>query len=342
MAKGEIDLVEVNGEPVPGTSSKKRDDKPNDSIDSLKKVLARAGFSVDLMRRHPEVRDVLKKLSNRIAKGKIDENTLYQEFVDLLNETKFGKRPVSEIQADLARYRENNADWKQRVDRLVDDIRRIAVQRFGSGIGSKATRDLAISLIYSGEWDDATIYRSLSKFQTVEEVEDDPTTEPVESGQTQLGGDAGTYQNELLRWFAANGVQVGANEMDRLLSRVMNGGTTVEDIKQDYRNRVFSAQYAGYADRFREGLDVTDVALSYRQKVSSLLELDQSSVGLDNRLVTKALEYVDPATNKARPMAGWEFDQLVRSDPEWQKTNNAYAQYASVGRDLLKSFGFEV
>ena len=31
-----------------------------------------------------------------------------------------------------------------------------------------------------------------------------------------------------------------------------------------------------------------------------------------------------------------------RDDPEWQYTNNAYEQYATVGRDLLKSFGFEV
>ena len=315
------------------------DEKPQrDNIDSVKDVLERTGFSIKLLRAHPEVRDIIKRLGNKLAKGKVDESDIYKEFVELLNDSKFGQRPSTEIEADLARYRENNADWKKRVNDVVEDIRRIAKQRFGSGIGSKETRDLALSLLYGGEWDDATIYRSLAKYQDVTE---EPTVDG-DPGQTQLGGDAGTYQNELLRWFAANGVQVGANEMDKHLDRIMDGSTTVDDIKQDYRNRVFSTMYAGYTDRFKEGLDVTDVALTYRQKVAQLLEKDQSTIGLDDRLVRKAMEFVDPDTSQARAMTGWEFEQTVRADPEWQKTDNAYAQYASVGRDLLKSFGFEV
>ena len=123
---------------------------------------------------------------------------------------------------------------------------------------------------------------------------------------------------------------------------MQSGKTTLDLIKQDTRDRVFSSKYGAYADRFKEGLDVTDISLDFRKSASRMLELDQNDVGLDHRLVRKAMEYIDPDTGKNRPVSGWEFEKMIREDPDWQKTNNAHEQYASVGRDLLKTFGFEV
>lgn len=313
-----------------------------DNIDSVKDVLAENMFSMELIRRHPELRELVKTLGRKLARGKIDERTIYKEFKKLLDETEFGQRPTSEIQADLQRYQENNADWKQRVSDLVDDIREIARGKMGKGIGSKETRQLAIQLIYSGKTDAQSIQRALREYVTVDEVEDDPTTDTVESGQTQLGGALGDVQGDLMRWLAMNDVQVTANEMQRYLRQIDSGALSFDAVKQDIRNHKFKPKYSAFADRFDEGLDVTDIALDYRQTVAKLLEKDTSTIGLDDRLVKKALQYVDPATNKGRQLSGWEFEQIVREDPEWQTTDNAYAQYASVGRDLLKTFGFEV
>ena len=315
-----------------------------DNIDSVRDVLDEAGFAVRLIKRNPEIKEIIKKLGNRLAKGRIDEREIYREFKKLLDETEFGQRPSTEISADLARYRENNQDFKQTLANLEQEIRTVANMKMGKGIGSKETRDLALSLIYSndgflaGQFDKTEIDRRLSQFLVVEDTPSD--TDPY--AMTELGGDAGNSQDTLLRWFAANGVQVGANAMQKYLRDLQSGVTTIDQIKQDTRERVFSSKYGAYADRFKEGLDVTDISLDFRNATARMLELNQNEVSLDHRLVRKAMEYVDPATGKNRPVSGWEFEKMIREDPDWQKTNNAHEQYATVGRDLLKTFGFEV
>ena len=335
----------AENERAPRNPDKKKDptDKDiRDNIDSVKEVLNENMFSMELIRRNPELRELIKTLGRKLAKGKIDERSIYKEFKELLDETKFGKRPSSEIQADLQRYQENNANWKQRVGDLVDDIREISRVKMGKGIGSKETRDLAIQLIYSGKTDDQAISQALRQYVIVDEVEDDPATDEVESGQTQLGGALGNYQNDLLQWITANGVMITSNEMQRYIRKIDDGSMSLDLVKQDIRNHKFKPKYSAFTDRFDEGLDVTDIAAEYQQTVAKLLEKNQSDIGLEDRLVKKALQYIDPKTNQGRQLSGWEFEQMVREDPEWQQTDNAYAQYASVGRDLLKTFGFEV
>jgi len=315
-----------------------------DNIDSVRDVLEEAGFAVRLIRMHPEIKDIIKKLGNRLAKGRIDEREIYREFKKLLDDTEFGQRPSSEISANLARYRENNQDFKQNLANLEREINTIAVGKMGKTLDPKEARKMALALVYadegflSGQFDKTEIDRRLSQYLIVEEKPSD--TDPY--AMTELGGDAGNSQDTLLRWFAANGVQVGANAMQKYLRDLQSGATTIDQIKQNMREQVFSSKYGAYADRFKEGLDVTDISLDFRNATARMLELNQNEVGLDHRLVRKAMEYVDPATGKNRPVSGWEFEKMIREDPDWQKTNNAYEQYATVGRDLLKTFGFEV
>jgi hypothetical protein len=36
----------------------------------------------------------------------------------------------------------------------------------------------------------------------------------------------------------------------------------------------------------------------------------------------------------------YEFEKMVRDDPRWQKTDNAYQLYTRAGTNLLQMFGF--
>jgi hypothetical protein len=37
----------------------------------------------------------------------------------------------------------------------------------------------------------------------------------------------------------------------------------------------------------------------------------------------------------------YEAEQMVRGDDRWQKTDNAYRQYAGVAHNILRTWGFE-
>lgn len=142
-----------------------------------------------------------------------------------------------------------------------------------------------------------------------------------------------------MAWFARNGLVVENNELSRWLLDIQSGKETVESVKQWYRTNRLAVKYAGYADEFAKGFDATDVASYFKQSMSQLLERDMDSIDLNDPYLQKAMQFTDEA-GKPRKMTGWEFDQLIRQSPDWQKTDNAMALYTDIGEGILRSFGF--
>ena len=74
--------------------------------------------------------------------------------------------------------------------------------------------------------------------------------------------------------------------------------------------------------------------------MASLLEIgDADQIDFNDQLLKRGLQSVG-ADGKPRVMPLYEFEQQIRKDPRWDKTDNAYEVYANVGTNLLRTFGF--
>ena len=318
---------------------------------TVKEIVADSGFSMALIQAYPELRDVFRRLSDMLARGKITEETLFDKFKELLEDTDFGKRTNTEITADLDRYkRGGKANWEQRVSKLVTRITDFIRAELGTDVANAFSdadaQAMAIEMIYAGEEADmdALARRSRDWFKNWR-VQDDETAPDtgVDDGTATadpvIGGERGRYNTMLMQWFGANGLVVSQNDVDKWLDQILDGSMSVDQVKQWYRDNKFSLDYAGFADEFARGRDVSDIALNYRDIMAGLLEMNIEDIDFNDPLVQRAMQRRGD-DGKPVPMTRYEFEQEVRGTEDWQKTDNAMSMYTDIGEGILKSFGF--
>lgn len=307
-------------------------------------IITSYGYSLGVLREYgDQLRPIFKWLAGQLQRGESLEN-LKNEFDKRVSQTEFGDRTSTEIQADLERYGASKKDFRDRLRDLTRDVQRLAVRAYGEGMKDNLdegiARQVALDLIYqergflTGSFDDEVVKRYLQPY--VQKNREDPT-DPV--APPDLTGDEGAYRSTLMSWLSRNGVVLLEDRIDYYIDALDKGTMDMNSIKQDIRNKDFTRKYSAYADLFAQGQDVADIALDFRQTAANLLEKPLESVAIDDELVKRALEYKGP-DGKPAQMAGWEFEQVVRKTPEWDKTNNAMTAYTDIGETILRNFGF--
>lgn len=305
-------------------------------------ILDKYGYSLGVLKEFgKELKPIFKWLASKLQAGEKPEN-LTEEFNRRISETKFGKRTSTEIEADLARYGSSKRDFKDQLAALTREVRNVAKAKFGTGmldqLDEGMARKLAMDLIYqesgflNGDFDQSEIERRLRPLFNKDVKQDG------EAGKI-VGGEAGSYENALQTWLSQNGVVMGQNRVNNYVKQMLDGVMDLAQIKQEIREKDFTRQYSGYADLFKQGQDVADIALDFRQRAANLLEESVESITIDNPYVRKAMEYTN-AEGKPAPMAMYEYEKMIRQTPEWDKTDNAMRTYTDIGETILKQFGF--
>lgn len=152
-------------------------------------------------------------------------------------------------------------------------------------------------------------------------------------------GAAGVDEEELRQWSLRNGLGLSDQAIADSVRKIAAGDMTVDDAKSMYRKMYMTGAYPAWAEQIGAGMDIADIAAPYRQSMGKLLEQDGNQIGLDDPLMRQGLQGVG-GDGKPRVVPLWEFEQSVRKDPRWQKTDNAYQTYTSVAQNLLQMFGF--
>lgn len=308
---------------------------------TVSEIVDKSGFTMELIRAYPELREVFRRLSDMLARGKVTEQTLFAKFEELIADTAFGKRTNTEIAADLDRYKENNeSNWLKRVERTVTRISEFFTAEAGGQLDQAAAEELAIELIYAGEeTDQMAVARRVRRWITDNRKPvDDAAGEPGSQDFTG-GGERGRLRTTLANWFSANGLVVQSETLDGYIDQIQTGGTTIDELKQWYRDNRLSVTYGGYADDFARGMDASEIAMDFRSVMANLLERTIEDIDFDDPLVQRAMQRRGE-DGKARPMTRYEFEQEVRSTDDWQKTDNAMSMYTDIGEGILRSFGF--
>ena len=158
-------------------------------------------------------------------------------------------------------------------------------------------------------------------------------------GSTSQGGQAGQVMDQLKEYGFQMGWQFGKEDLQYAAQQVVGGMRSVDQYKAQIRN-VAKGIYSQWSDQIEAGQTVMGLASPYFQSMASILELPPGSITLEDPTIKNALQSKDMATGQNRVKQIWEFENDLRSDDRWKKTQNAQNSTMQVAHKVLSDFGF--
>ena len=157
-----------------------------------------------------------------------------------------------------------------------------------------------------------------------------------------LGGTLGEAERQLRQAMEDYGLGFSETALARQLNSIATQNSDITSTISYYRKMAMQ-RYAAFADEIRQGMTVKDIAEPYRQMMAKTLEISDKSLNVNDSMIQKALMFRAPAKSGAPgPPTGmplWQFEQTLKNDPRWLKTQNAQDSIMSVGRQVLQDFG---
>ena len=259
--------------------------------------------------------------------------------------------PTGTISQDEFNNLTRGYDWFERydTDQQQAEIAKALDKQNNTNLYEESIKTNKTNIAYTArqkgvELDDATLTElaELARFNNWSPVEIDSAigqevVDLISAGGTAVG-EAGSIQTSLQQWAASNGLSLTNAEVARYVESGAFGGRDLESIKQNIRETYLAGAYPAWSDRIAAGADPADIAAPYRKRIASLLELDEEQVGFDDGLLQRGLQAIGD-DGKPRTMPLYEFEQNIRKDPRWQKTNNAQEAYAQFTDRILSMFG---
>lgn len=115
---------------------------------------------------------------------------------------------------------------------------------------------------------------------------------------------------------------------------VTGGRSTMEAVEASLRNAA-AAKYSAFATQIKAGQNTLDLAAPYIQSVSKILEVPDTDIGMSNSHVLKAMT----SNVNGQATSIWQFENSLRQDPTWRKTQNAQDSIMQNAHQVLQNFG---
>jgi hypothetical protein len=151
------------------------------------------------------------------------------------------------------------------------------------------------------------------------------------------GGKAGQVQQELNSYMYAMGVQNSDQWTQDAVRNVVRGKKTSQDYKNDILEQTV-ATFGGWEKQLRAGATMQDLAQPYMQSMGQILEIPGGQINLFDNTIRGALSWRDPSgTAGSKPL--WQFQNDLRQDERWKKTQNAQDSAMGTAHKVLQDFG---
>lgn len=289
--------------------------------------LAEVAFIGVLVEKYPELRGFMQEIRQKIIASPTKTIT-DQEYASIQSKYDWFKKNDADRLAAEKQMAEDRLNGTNNYQAAVDlnrvTLKEMATQ-YGFSLDGNTLDRLANQMKYEN-WEPAEARAALQS-----------QLESMTSGD--FVGRAGDIQNQLQDWAAKNGLDIPATTLQRMIASGAFGQQSVDDMKAELRKTYLAGAFPAWGDKIANGADPYDLAAPYRAAAAKLLEVDEGSVGFNDPLLQKAMQGTGP-DGKPTTVPLYEFQRMVRNDPRWQKTDNAYATYSSVADDVLKMFGF--
>jgi hypothetical protein len=287
-------------------------------------LMEQYGLTADIINHNGDI----KKLFNQAVAGGWDATL----FTAKLKNTKWWKTTSDSARKYFMLRFGDPATYKAKAQASAVALNQLAVQvGLGSQIsGSKnsAILNKAIGYQMRDGWTDARIKAYFGTMVTMHG-----------QGTGEMYGEAGEAYDQVFQLAYANGQSYSRNWYQTNIRNVVAGRTTIEALQADIRNKAASKYYA-FASQIRAGQTVLDLAQPYISAVSQILELPSTDIDLNNKYVSKAMTTkVAAGQQPGTQYPIWKFENDLRSDPLWKKTNNARESMFSVAHQVAKDWG---
>lgn len=152
-----------------------------------------------------------------------------------------------------------------------------------------------------------------------------------------IGGDTLGKVQTLEEYADSFGMSYSQTTLNSWSQGIFSGTNTLSDIQEKIRRDAASA-YPVFADDINKGTSVDALTSAYKASMANILEIDSDTISYNDPTFRRALQYVG-ADGKPAVKPIWQFENELRQDPRWEKTNNARATVDSLSLKVLRDFG---
>lgn len=282
------------------------------------------GLSAALVKSSKELQGLFKKA---VAGDWAASEQGRMRFQAELKNTKWWKTQSSTLRKYLTTKYTDPATWKQQNQATEAKLNALAVQ---IGLGSQIGKGYKLTQLLRD-----AVYKSRALGWTDDRIKDWMGAKVTTHGG-QMWGEAGEAFDKLHELAYLNGMRYSQWFVDES-RRIVSGKSTLQNAEAKIR-REAAARYGAFSDQIKAGQNVLDLASPYIKSMAQLLELNENDLNLYDRHISKAMTYKGPG-GTTDSYSLWQFENDVRNDPRWRKTNNARESMMTVARQVAKDFG---
>lgn len=261
----------------------------------------------------------LKSLFNKAVAG----GWSAAKFQASLKNSKWWKSQSSTLRKYLTTKYTDPASWKQQQSAAMYAVNQLAVT---VGLGNQITNGKASGILKTA------IYNKTALGWTDARLKDWLGSKTTTHAGV-MWGEAGEAFDKLHEIAYLNGMRYSQWYVDEA-RRIVSGKSTLETAEAKIR-REAAAKFSAFKEQIMAGQNALDLAAPYIKTVSQLLEVAETDVDLFDKHVYSAMNGSKAGANY--PL--WQFENDVRNDPRWRKTNNARESMMTVARQVAKDFG---
>lgn len=207
------------------------------------------------------------------------------------------------------------------------EANRVAVEQMANKMGAVLSpgnvAKLAKNILHYG-WNDAQIQNFLGQFIKFND-------------KHVLGGQAGAAYQQLKSLAYDNGVKMSEQALRNSAAYVVKGVSTMEKEQANIRGIAMGA-YPAFSDQIAAGQSMRQIAQPYVSTMAQVLELPETDVDLFNPKIKMALNRAGQ-DGKPSPMSITDFQEMLKSTPDWRRTQNAQNSVMQIGRQVLTDMG---
>lgn len=270
------------------------------------------------------------------AKSFIQDNPQLSEVFDKAIENSWSpQRFIAEIQ-DTPWFKKHSDTWRQSVYLQATDPKTYE-QRVNQIRGQVADAAGHLGIEVSPHLLDQWAERAVRFGWTDAQINNHLASQVKVMGENTVGGELATTQNNLKQFAYQNGVNINDKTMQNWLRSIVRGTSTMQEYQQ-YVTKMAVAAHPNWRKELEGGMTLADIAQPYQNTMAQLLEIDPAKIDPHDKMIRRALSMKNDK-GEYKSMALYDFEDMVRQDPRWQKTDNAKQQYMDTGSAILKMFG---
>ncbi len=262
--------------------------------------------------------DELKKLFGQA----VDETWSQSKFQAELRDTDWWKSTSETRRQAQVTQKTDPATWNAQLDAAVIQVRQLAAE-IGAAIPESKLTKIAKNMIETG-MDENQLRYAIGEYVTF-------------TKDGTLKGEAAMHEYTIKEYAYNMGIKLSDQAVKDQAQRVVRKVATTQDFESQIRESAKS-MFPGYADALDAGSTVRDIAGPYIQMMSSELDIPDTSIDVMDPIVKKALNGLD-AKGKPAGVNLYDFQQQLRNDPRWKKTQGAQDTAMSASLKVLRDMG---